>query len=332
VKAAMGAAKTKKGPAMSYDTPFLLPDADDGDEFHAASPTARVCDALMLTGYRPMDGEPDHRPLPEPEMAEAQLTAIFDAFATMLTDTQLEGDLEDLLWATVNLFHRKIERIERDLDANEQAQRKSQALQDGSEIKSVELERLLDQGQRLLDRRNSFESFRDTAAGLFETATGSAWRPRAGSMVSHRAMIASVIDSRDFIAARKRQDAELRIPAGTRIAFTGGLECQDVDRIWAALDKTREKHADMVLLHGGSPKGAERTAAAWADNRKVPQIVFKPDWTRHAKAAPFKRNDQMLEALPAGLIAFPGSGISANLADKARRLGIPVWKFTEGAA
>ena len=54
---------------------------------------------------------------------------------------------------------------------------------------------------------------------------------------------------------------------------------------------------------------------------------------KHAKAAPFKRNDAMLEALPAGLIAFPGSGISANLADKARKMGIPVWRFDpEGGA
>jgi hypothetical protein len=44
------------------------------------------------------------------------------------------------------------------------------------------------------------------------------------------------------------------------------------------------------------------------DSRKVGQIVFKPDWTRHRKAAPFKRNDQMLETFPAGVIAFPGSG------------------------
>ena len=64
----------------------------------------------------------------------------------------------------------------------------------------------------------------------------------------------------------------------------------------------------MVLLHGGSPKGAERIAARWADNRKVPQIAFKPDWTKHAKAAPFKRNDQMLDVLPIGVIVFPGIG------------------------
>jgi len=108
------------------------------------------------------------------------------------------------------------------------------------------------------------------------------------------------------------------------------MEFNDQHRIWAVLDKARAKHPDMVLLHGGSPKGAERIAACWADHHKVPQIVFKPDWTRHAKAAPFKRNDQLLEALPAGLVAFPGS---ANLADKARKLGIPVWHHSaEGAA
>jgi hypothetical protein len=63
----------------------------------------------------------------------------------------------------------------------------------------------------------------------------------------------------------------------------------------------------------------------------VPQIAFKPDWARHTKAAPFKRNDAMLEALPIGVIVFPGSGISANLADKARKLGIPVWRYDGGA-
>jgi hypothetical protein len=73
--------------------------------------------------------------------------------------------------------------------------------------------------------------------------------------------------------------------------------------------------------------GAERIAACWADNRKVPQVAFKPDWTRHKNAAPFKRNDAMLEALPIGVIVFPGSGIVENLADKARKLGIPVWRF-----
>ncbi len=35
----------------------------------------------------------------------------------------------------------------------------------------------------------------------------------------------------------------------------------------------------------------------------------------------------MLETLPTGVIVFPGNGITDNLADKARKLGIPVWRF-----
>lgn len=88
----------------------------------------------------------------------------------------------------------------------------------------------------------------------------------------------------------------------------------------------------MVLMHGGSPKGAERIAATWANNRKVAQVAFKPDWAKHAKAAPFKRNDQMLDIMPIGVIIFPGTGIQDNLADKARKMGIPVYRFGTGSA
>ena len=312
---------------MSRTDTLSVRDNDSDAEFHSASATAHLLDELQLCGHRPLQDEPDPRPLPEANDVYGQLNAAVEALSAMLTGTRLEDDLADLLWSFVHLFHRKIERVERELDLNEQAQRKAQVEQDGSEVKSVELERLTAQGLSLIERRNAFEFMRDHAAELFEVETGSAWRPRAGSMVNHRALTSSVIDSREFIAARKRANSEVLAPAGTRIAFTGGTDCNDHERIWAALDKIRAKHPEMVLLHGGSPKGAERIAACWADQRKVPQVVFKPDWTREGRAAPFKRNDRMLEALPAGVVVFPGSGISANLADKAKKLGIPCWRF-----
>jgi hypothetical protein len=40
----------------------------------------------------------------------------------------------------------------------------------------------------------------------------------------------------------------------------------------------------------------------------------------------------MLEVLPIGVIVFPGSGIQDNLADKTKKLGIPVCKFGSGGA
>ena len=304
--------------------PFFDTDLSDTE---AASPTAHLLETLQLYGYRPFEDEPDPRPLPEPQTARGLLYDSFDAVIAMLADTRLEADLPDVLWSMVNLFHRRLDRIERDLNDNEQAQRRLQCEQDGSEVKSVELERLIRQGRTLIERRNGFEFFRDHAAELYESRTGSAWRPRSGSMVNHRALTAAMIDSRDFINAKRRADAQVLIPAGTRVAFTGGSECNDVDRIWAALDKVLAKYADMVLLHGGSPKGAELIAAKWASNRNVPQVVFKPDWAKHKNAAPFKRNDQMLEAMPVGVVVFPGNGVSGNLADKAKKLGIPVMRF-----
>ncbi len=296
-------------------------------DIQTRSATAIVLEELQLYGHRPFADEPDPRPLPEPEALQGAVADIFDALVATLGDTRLEPDLEDVLWRVTDLFHRMAARVERELDANEQAQRRSQTEQDGSEIRSVELETLIAEGLSLIERRNAWEALRDLAAEGFEAHVGEIWRPRLGSHVSHRSLTAALIDSRDHITARRRAAIEPLLPPGPKIAFTGGADCADHAAIWDALDRVRAKHADMVLLHGGSPRGAERIAAAWADNRSVTQIVFRPDWTRHGKAAPFQRNDQLLEVLPIGLIVFPGSGITDNLADKARALGIPLFDF-----
>ncbi len=40
----------------------------------------------------------------------------------------------------------------------------------------------------------------------------------------------------------------------------------------------------------------------------------------------------MLSVLPIGVLVWPGTGIQDNLADKAKKLGIPVWRFDTGGA
>jgi hypothetical protein len=79
--------------------------------------------------------------------------------------------------------------------------------------------------------------------------------------------------------------------------------------------------------HRIGTKGAECMARRWFEHRGITPIVFKPDWTRHGKTAPFERNDQMLEVLPIGVVMFPGTGSQDNLSDKARKLGIPLFDF-----
>ena len=304
------------------------------DEFepdHSTSPTAHVIEELELYGYRPAEGEADPRITPEDTAIQGAVADIFDALISTMADTSLDFDLDEIMWSTVNTFHRAVERIERKLDDNEQAQKRLQREQDGSEVKSVQLETLIGIGQSLIERRDSMETFRETAADLYLRTTGTPWSPRSGSRVNHRQMTSAMIDSRDFLAAKRRVDNEVLLPAGPKIAFSGG-DTTDHRLIWDRLDQVHAKHPDMVLLHGGTPKGAERIAATWADNRKVPQVAFKPDWAKHAKAAPFKRNDRMLDSMPIGVIVFPGTGIQENLADKARKMGIPVYRLAKGSA
>ena len=328
-KAAMGAADPAKDLTMTTD--------HDDTEFeppHSSSPTDHVLNELQLYGYRPFHDEPDPRPLPEGKMpSPAPSPTSSTPWSSTLSDTRLEPDLEDLLWSTVNLFHRATDRIERELDDNEQAQQQEPA-----------------RAGRLGGAVGRTRAPHGRGHHADRTPQQPGTLPRPGRRTvrgPHRLVLAAAlgIDGQPSHADRgndrqprfpRRQDAAPRprcmLPAGPKIALTGGLDFNDHRLIWDRLDKVHAKHPDMVLLHGGSPKGAELIAAKWATNRKVPQIAFKPDWTKHAKAAPFKRNDAMLEVLPIGVMVFPGTGIQDNLADKAKKLGIPVWKFGSGGA
>lgn len=296
---------------------------------HEESPTAHLLQEMTLYGYRPYSDEADPRPLPESRAAAGAVADIFDAMVSTFLDTRLEPDLEDLLWGITNVFHRAGERVERELDDNEVAQKRGQREQDGSEVKSVELERLLREGATMIERRDAMEFFRDACAEQFRIHTRNAWTPRSGSKVNRKALTSAVVDSRDFINARRMADKQVLMPTGTRIAVSSGPAYSDIKFIWSTLDKIHAKFPDMLLLHGDTPTGGERIAARWADHRGVTSIPFKPDWTRHKKAAPFKRNDRMLEAIPRGVLVFPGTGIQDNLADKARAMGIKAWDFRD---
>ena len=178
---------------------------------HSLSPTGHIVEDLQLYGYSPAEGEADPRPTPEDRAIQTAVADIFDALIATMANTSLDFDLDEILWSTVNTFHRAADRIARKLDDNEQAQRSLQREQDGSEVKSVQLEALIGIGQNLIARRDSLELFRETAADLFLRATGTHWAPRSGSRTNHRHLNAARIDSRDCIAARKRAETEVLV-------------------------------------------------------------------------------------------------------------------------
>ena len=227
---------------------------------HTASQTAHALDMLQLYGYRPFEDEPDPRPMPDADRLRIAAADIFDALVATLEDTRMEPDVEELLWGQVNLFHRATARVERSLDENEQTQRRLQREQDGSEVKANELERVLAEGLTLIERRNCMDMMRDHAATEFVHHTGSTWRPRTGSMVNRQHMTAALIDSRDFLAAKRRAETEVMLPAGPKVALTGGTDFNDHRLIWSKLDQVRTKYPDMVLSARGQSRRAQSSS------------------------------------------------------------------------
>ena len=296
----------------------------------SASSTATVCESMALFGAAPERGERDTRIVwDEDDATGAMSEAIRIIVGGVTVDgTQMADEREPLMWGLVNMLHSQVTRLDRAVDRIVPEMKELQTTQDGSEVKAHELELLIDQAQNLGDRRDAFEKMRDIAADAYRAETGDTWRPRNGSHVSKTgALTSAAIDARDFVRARKDRETRAHLPEGTLVAITGGKTVTDADAVWSTLDKARTKHGDMVLVHGGGP-GVEKVAASWAEARGVDQVVCRPDWNAHGKAAPFKRNDNLLNLMPKGVIAFPGSGITGNLVDKAKQLGIPVLEVT----
>ena len=291
-----------------------------------ASSAASVCESMALYGASPERGELDSRDVWDQDDATEALAEAIRVIVGGITveGTQLVDEREALMWGFVNMLHGQVTRLERSVDRIVPEMKDLEKAQDGTEVKAWELEILTDRARNLGDRRDAFETLRDTAAEAYRVHTGEVWRPRHGSHASQTGKLTSAaIDARDFRRARKDRETRAHLPDGTLVAVTGGKTVADADAVWTTLDLAKAKYGDMVLLHGGGP-GVEKIAASWAEARGVNQVICRPDWSAHGKAAPFRRNDELLNFLPKGVIAFPGSGITGNLVDKARQLGIPV--------
>ena len=291
-----------------------------------ASSTATVCESMALFGASPERGELDSRVVWDEHDAMDALCEAIRVIVDGITveGTQMADEREPLMWGLTNMLHSQVQRLDRAVDRIVPEMKDLETAQDGTEVKAWELQTLTDRAQSLGDRRDAFEKMRDLAADAYRAETGDTWRPRHGSHTSRTGTLTSAaIDARDFRRARKDRETQAHLPDGTLVAITGGKTVADADAIWSTLDRTREKYGDMVLVHGGGP-GTDKVAASWANARGVDQVVCRPDWNAHGKAAPFRRNDDLLNLLPKGVIAFPGSGITGNLIDKAKRLGIPV--------
>ncbi|MBN9504765.1 MAG: DUF2493 domain-containing protein [Altererythrobacter sp.] len=269
---------------------------------------------------------------PSDEAIEQTFAGVWSDLFALFAGTALEADAEDVAWGFVNLFHRAAARKSAELDRAADEIRALVASADGSEVYSSNLEEQVERAQAAEASMASFEQMREVAAALYLHEIGSSWKPMSGSRPSHAAHLTSaVIDARDFLRARAERRAKAHTPEGTPVVFAGGRTSfasnEDAkafaDNVWATLDRVHANVPDMVLVHGGDGKGADRLAASWAERRGIQQLTFALDRRLGARAG-FKRNEQMLALSPRYVIAFPGSGVLERLVieAKARRITV----------
>ena len=102
-------------------------------------------------------------------------------------------------------------------------------------------QRLIACGRFLSERRDALETFRELAASAFESYTKSPWKPATGSRANHRNLTSAMIDSRDYLAAKRRNETQVMMPAGTKVAISGDADFSDYALIWSKLDQVLAK-------------------------------------------------------------------------------------------
>ena len=287
---------------------------------------------LDLAGFSIGSAPVSTSDFPIREAVEQTLEAVWSDLFALVSGTALEADAEDLGWAFVNLFHRSANRKSTALDRATDEVRALVATADGSEIHTYELETQVERAQCAEAAMLALEEMREVAASLYLNEFGSSWKPVSSSRFNHGVMLTSaLVEGRDFLRARTEAKRRAAMPEGTPVLFAGGRirHATEADaltfanNVWRALDKVRDRVPEMVLIHGGDTKGADRLASSWAERRNIPQVTFSLDMRLGARAG-FKRNERMLSLDPRYLVAFPGNGVLERLVIEAKSRRVTV--------
>lgn len=113
-----------------------------------------------------------------------------------------------------------------------------------------------------------------------------------------------------------------------RIIVCGGRNYNNYERVCEVLNGIdREKSIKTVISGGAS--GADALAKKWANAHNKEFQEFPANWSIHGKSAGPKRNQEMLDAKPQLVVAFPGGRGTADMVGKALSAGVEIVESIE---
>lgn len=279
-------------------------------------------------------------PIPDDEtLAEQSVREAFEALFAPLSGTGLAVEVEPLAHGFATLLHRRREAIDDAMTKQTDALRALIRANDGSEISDTEISATQTRAERLRDIRDALAVMAESAARCYEIETGRAYIPPSGGRTNAPAhLTGAIFEARQWLEDHERQQAAQFQMDGTPLALAGDRDWTDHRKVWETLDaiqtRFRESFAtSLILYHKGDKWGADAIAAAWAKSRKVPQVIFAPNWRAFGKSAGFKAIDQMLDTPRplGGVVIFGTSGVALNLATKAEARGIKAMRVRPAA-
>lgn len=63
---------------------------------------------------------------------------------------------------------------------------------------------------------------------------------------------------------------------------------------------------DVEIIITGGATGIDTLAERYADERRIPKLILRPDYARYGKGAPLKRNRQMVDVADHVLVIWDG--------------------------
>lgn len=111
-----------------------------------------------------------------------------------------------------------------------------------------------------------------------------------------------------------------------KVIVCGGRNFSDRDFLFATLDKIDSElpRPGITCIISGCAQGADTFALEWSRKWDLVCGFFPADWRRHGRAAGPIRNQEMLDAGPDLVIAFPGGRGTDDMVRRAKAVGVRV--------
>ena len=94
------------------------------------------------------------------------------------------------------------------------------------------------------------------------------------------------------------------------------------------IDISRFIPSEVTEIISGGAKGIDISAEQYADSHFIPKRIIRPDYSRYGRAAPLKRNEQIVEAADIIIAFWDGQSKGTKYTIQyARKIGKPIKVF-----